>query len=153
MSRIPVSLASLAFALLASGCLDSSGPGQAVPIEETTFASVLGVDLTQSTKTPNGVYYRDLTVGAGATVVNGNFIDVAYTGWLSSGYQFESNVYSFRLGTGNAIAGWHDGIQGMRLGGVRQIIIPPHMAYGATGSGPIPGNAVIVFRVEIVGAQ
>ncbi|MGK2962490.1 MAG: FKBP-type peptidyl-prolyl cis-trans isomerase, partial [Gemmatimonadaceae bacterium] len=121
MSRIPASLASVALVLLVSGCLDSSGPGQAVPIEETIFASALGVDLTQSTKTSNGVYYRDITVGTGAAVVNGNFIDVGYTGWLSSGYQFETNVYSFTLGTGNAIAGWHDGIQGMRVGGVRQL--------------------------------
>jgi FKBP-type peptidyl-prolyl cis-trans isomerase len=153
MNRLRFSLASIALLFLASGCLDSAGPGQAVPIEETTFASALGVNLAQSTKTSNGVYYRDITVGTGAAVVNGNFIDVGYTGWLSSGFQFETNVYSFTLGTGNAIAGWHDGIQGMRVGGVRQIIIPPHMAYGASGSGPIPGNAVIVFRVEILGAR
>lgn len=153
MSRFKVSLASIALLVLVSGCLDSSGPGQAIPIEETTFASALGVNLAQSTKTQNGVYYRDITVGSGASVTNGNTLDVGYTGWLSSGFQFESNTYSFILGTGNVIPGWHDGMQGMRVGGVRQIIIPPHMAYGAMGSGPIPGNAVIVFRVEILGAR
>jgi len=153
MRRTSVLYCLSAIVLLVAGCLDSSGPGQAIPIEETSFASALGVNLAQSTKTANGVYYRDIAVGTGAAVVNGNFIDVGYTGWLSSGYQFESNVYSFTLGTGNAIAGWHDGIQGMRVGGVRQIIIPPHMAYGAGGSGPIPGNAVIVFRVEILGSR
>ena len=154
------SLASLSVAttLIFAGCLDSSGPGAVVPIEETNFASTLGVDLSKSTRTANGVYYRDLVVGTGAVVANGQTLDVKYTGWLSSGFQFDSNAndtapYSFVLGTGNVITGWHDGLQGARVGTTRQLIIPSSMAYGPGGNGPIPGNAVTVFNVAIVGAR
>jgi FKBP-type peptidyl-prolyl cis-trans isomerase len=157
LRRAFVSL-TIAATLVFAGCLESSGPGAAVPIEETNFASSLDVNLSQSTRTTNGVYYRDLVVGTGAVVANGQTLDVKYTGWLSSGFQFDSNVtdgtpYSFVLGTGNVIAGWHDGLQGARVGTTRQLIIPASMAYGPGGNGPIPGNAVIVFKVEIVGAR
>ena len=141
-----------------AGCLESSGPGEAVPIEETTFASSLNVNLNASTKTVNGMYYRDLTVGTGAAVSNGQSLDVRYTGWLSSGFQFDSNIgeplpYTFTLGTGNVIQGWHEGLQGARVGTRRQLIIPAYLGYGPGGNGPIPGNAVIVFVVEIVAAR
>jgi FKBP-type peptidyl-prolyl cis-trans isomerase len=157
LRRVCASL-TVAATLVFAGCLESSGPGDAVPIEDTNFASSLDVNLSQSTRTTNGVYYRDLVVGTGAVVANGQTLDVKYTGWLSSGFQFDSNVnegtpYSFVLGTGNVIAGWHDGLQGARVGTTRQLIIPASMAYGPGGNGPIPGNAVIVFRVEIVGAR
>jgi FKBP-type peptidyl-prolyl cis-trans isomerase len=157
MIRRAFVLSALSLAVL-TGCLDSSGPGEAVPIEETNFASSLGVDLTQSTKTTNGMYYRDLTVGTGAVVANGQTLDVKYSGWLSSGFQFDSNIgealpFSFVLGTGNVIQGWHEGLQGARVGTTRQLIIPAYLAYGPGGYGPIPGNAVIVFRVEIVAAR
>ncbi len=128
-----------------------------VPIEQTEFNASLGVNLAASTKTANGVYYRDISVGSGAVVANGQAIRARYTGWLSNGVQFDTNVTTagfgpFTLGTGNVIQGWHEGIQGMRVGGKRQLIIPASMGYGATGSGPIPGNAVIVFNIEIVSA-
>lgn len=148
----------LSIAFIASGCLDSTQPGDPVPIEETSFASSLGVNLSQSTKTANGMYYRDIVVGTGAAVANGQTLDVRYTGWLSSGFQFDSNIgeplpFSFVLGTGNVIQGWHEGLQGARVGTQRQLIIPASLAYGPGGFGPIPGNAVIVFNVEIVGAR
>jgi len=157
---IPTKLAAVGLfsIFIFAGCLDSSAPGEVVPIEETNFASALGVDLSKSTRTPNGVYYRDLVVGTGAVVTNGQTLDVRYTGWLSSGFQFDSNSseaapYAFVLGTGNVISGWHDGLQGARVGTTRQLIIPSSMAYGPGGNGPIPGNAVIVFNIEIVGAR
>ena len=158
MIRRVFALAALSIVFVAGGCLDSTTPGAAVPIEETNFASSLGVDLTQSTKTANGMYYRDLTVGAGAVVANGQTLDVRYSGWLSSGFQFDTNVgdalpFSFVLGTGNVIQGWHEGLQGARVGTTRQLIIPAYLAYGPGGYGPIPGNAVIVFRVEILAAR
>lgn len=142
----------------ATACtVDSTAP-RIVPIEETSFASALGVNLSTSTKTANGVYYRDITVGTGGIAVNGQTLNVRYTGWLSNGAQFDSNVggtspYPFVLGTGNVIAGWHDGLQGVRVGGKRQLIIPAALGYGPYGNGPIPGNAVIVFNVEVISAQ
>ena len=158
MLRRFTKIASLSMVLVVAGCLESSGPGQAISIEDTNFASSLNVDLNASTKTVNGMYYRDLTVGTGAVVANGQTLDVRYTGWLSSGFQFETNVndplpFPFTLGTGNVIQGWHEGLQGARVGTRRQLIIPAYLAYGPGGNGPIPGNAVIVFVVEIVAAR
>lgn len=143
---------------LAAGCVESSGPGDAIPIENTSFASALGVNLAASTRTPNGMYYRDITVGTGAVVANGQTLEVKYTGWLSSGFQFDSNraeaaTFPFVLGTGNVIQGWHEGLQGVRVGGSRQLIIPATLAYGPGGYGPIPGNAVIVFTVDVVAVR
>ncbi len=149
----------LALSLVTISCLDAStGIPDEVPIEETVFASSLGVNLAASTRTTHGAYYRDLTVGTGALVADGQTLGVRYTGWLSNGQQFESNATTgapivFVLGDGDVIAGWEETIPGMRVGGRRQLIIPPALAYGPLGSGPIPGNAVIVFNVEIISAQ
>jgi peptidylprolyl isomerase len=144
--------------LIAAGCVDSIGPGAPVAIEETRFASALGVDLNASTKTANGAYYRDIAVGTGALVANGQSLDVRYTGWLSTGRQIDTNLndpapFTFTLGRLEVIPGWDDTIPGMRVGGRRQLIIPSHLGYGPYGAGPIPGNAVIVFTVEIVAAR
>jgi FKBP-type peptidyl-prolyl cis-trans isomerase len=142
-----------------SSCLSSTDAEtpRLIPIEQQEFNTSLGVNLAASTKTANGVYYRDITVGTGALVTSGQTLGVRYTGWLANGVQFDSNTsaagFPFVLGTGNVIAGWHDGIAGMRVGGKRQLIIPPSMAYGAYGNGPIPGNANIVFSVEVVSAN
>jgi len=135
-----------------------SGPEPAPSIEETSFAPSLGVDLAASTKTTGGLYYRDLSVGFGAVVTSGQQVQVHYTGWLANGSQFDSNVagqtpYSFHLGAGEVIQGWDLGVPGMRVGGQRQLIIPPALGYGAAGSDPIPGNAILVFKVEVVLAQ
>ena len=158
MLRKILASCALSITFVSAACLESSGPGQAVPIEETSFASSLGVDLQNSTRTANGMYYRDILVGPGAVVSNGQTLDVWYTGWLSSGFQFDSNVgeslpLPFVLGNDNVIQGWHEGFQGMRVGGKRQLIIPATLGYGPQGFGPIPGNAVIVFNVEVASAR
>jgi peptidylprolyl isomerase len=158
MLRRLISLSLVVTAFSIAGGLDSSGPGTVIPIEETSFASALGVNLSQSTRTAAGVYYRDISVGTGPVVANGQTLRVRYTGWLSSGLMFETNTtqpqpFPFVLGVDNVIAGWHDGLQGVRVGGKRQLIIPASMAYGSQGSGPIPGNAVIVFNIEVETAQ
>lgn len=126
-------------------------------IEATTFAPSLGVDLAASTKTPSGVYYRDVTVGTGATVVSGQQISVRYTGWLANGTQFDSNVNGsplvFRIGTGYVIDGWDLGIPGMKVGGRRQLIIPSVLGYGPGGNTGIPSNSILVFIVDVLSAQ
>ena len=124
-------------------------------IEDTTFAAGLGVNLAASTKTASGLYYRDITVGTGATAVAGKTIAVHYTGALTNGTIFDANgttatPFSFVLGQGQVIAGWDEGVVGMQVGGSRQLIIPPALGYGAGGSGPIPGNAILVFTVIMV---
>jgi FKBP-type peptidyl-prolyl cis-trans isomerase len=126
-------------------------------IATTTFAASLGVDLTASTKLPSGVYYRDLVVGTGIVVASGQQLSVRYTGWFPNGTQFDSNAntnpYSFVLGTRAVIDGWDNGLPGMKVGGKRQLIIPPSQAYGAAGRSGIPGNSILVFTVDVLGAQ
>jgi FKBP-type peptidyl-prolyl cis-trans isomerase FkpA len=103
----------------------------------------------------------DLRAGTGATAAVGQAISVNYTGWLYSntaaenkGTQFDTSagrgVYRFTLGAGSVIRGWDQGIPGMRVGGLRRIVIPPELAYGSGGSGPIPPNATLLFEVELV---
>lgn len=112
-------------------------------------------------KTESGLQYADTKVGSGRTAGPGNFVSVHYTGWLKSRYtglgkQFDTSrdtnqPFQFVLGTGNVIAGWDEGVQGMQVGGVRKLIVPPALGYGAHGAGAsIPPNATLVFEVELL---
>ncbi len=99
-------------------------------------------------------------VGTGTPAVNGTQITVAYTGWLhdssrpdAKGAQFESNTFTFRLGTGQVIRGWDQGVVGMRIGGQRRLVIPPELAYGNTQRPPIPANATLVFDITLNNVQ
>jgi FKBP-type peptidyl-prolyl cis-trans isomerase FkpA len=149
-------IAALMLPFVAACSVDSTGSGSG-NVETTDFASSLGVNLAASTKTADGLYYRDISVGTGALVVAGNTVNARYDGYISSGTLFQSNQttgVTFVLGTGQVIAGWDEGIVGMKVGGKRQLIIPSSLAYGPYGNGTtIPGNAVIVFNVEVVSAQ
>jgi FKBP-type peptidyl-prolyl cis-trans isomerase FkpA len=129
------------------------GSAPAVPIESTVFAQNLGVSLPDSTKLPSGMYIRDAVVGAGAEAKAGRGVTMKYSGWLADGTAFDANQNEgirFVLGSGQVIAGWDQGIVGMKVGGTRQLIIPPQLAYGSEGRGPIPSNAVLVFSVTMV---
>jgi FKBP-type peptidyl-prolyl cis-trans isomerase FkpA len=106
----------------------------------------------------------ELRVGTGLTATVGRIVTVHYTGWLfdaarpeSKGTQFETSVgaspYAFVLGYGQVIPGWDIGVNGMRVGGLRRLTIPPELAYGAQGAGPIPPNATLIFEVELVAVQ
>ena len=142
----------LAFLLAACAGIDA-----APTIEGTTFADSLGVNLAASTKTVDGMYYRDLTAGSGAAVAAGQTLSVHYTGWLVNGTQFDSNTglaaFSFKLGAGQVIPGWDEGMSGVRVGSTRQLIIPPALAYGPYQYGPIPPNSILVFTVQVDSAQ
>lgn len=137
-----------ALPLLLASCGESSSTITTVPVESTNFAPSLGVNLASSTKTASGLYYRDVRVGTGATIVSGQRLNVKYVGSLANGTQFDAGTYSFTI-PGNVIPGWNEGLMGMKVGGSRQLIIPPSLGYGAQGSPPvIPPNAVLVFTVE-----
>jgi FKBP-type peptidyl-prolyl cis-trans isomerase FkpA len=130
--------------------------GAGAKIEETTFAEKLNVDLGASTKLPSGMYIRDTPAGSGAEAKKGALVTVRYTGWLANGRQFDSNLvngFQFSLGAGEVISGWDLGVEGMKVGGTRQLIIPPNLAYGASGNGPIPGDSVLVFLVTVVNTR
>src|SRR5574341_1923700 len=134
------------FALLAlslAGCGGDSGGG--------------GTPTAPSANVPFST--TDLRVGTGAEATNGRTVRVNYSGWLYSttaaenkGSLFDSSAgrapFDFVLGTGNVIQGWHRGVLGMRVGGLRRLVIPPDLAYGAAGRAPsIPGNATLLFEV------
>lgn len=132
-----------------------------IPIEQTTFASALNVNLAASTKTSTGLYFRDLTVGTDTAAVRANsLVSTYYSGYLANGTKFgellsPSTPFSFTVGAtpSQVIKGWDEGLVGMKKGGTRQLIIPPELGYGINGSGPVPPNAVLVFTVQLVGVQ
>ncbi len=150
----------LVLALPLAGCGGDDATTAPTPtftsIEATTFAPSLGVDVTASgwTKTATGLWYRTLASApaTAATVANGQRVSVRYTGWLANGTQFESSTYTFNVGRGEVIAGWDQGIVGMRIGERRQLVIPPALGYGSRDYGPIPGSSVLVFNVEVLAA-
>jgi FKBP-type peptidyl-prolyl cis-trans isomerase len=102
----------------------------------------------------SGLRYQDLKLGEGEVAQNGDVVLVHYTGWLKDGTQFDSSIgkepYRFRIGQRGTIAGWSDGIPGMKVGGKRKLMIPPELGYGEEGNPPIPPNAELVFDVELV---
>ncbi len=103
-----------------------------------------------------GLKYTDLKVGDGDIAEDGLLATVHYTGWLTDGTKFDSSVdrgqpFQFRIGAHNVIAGWDQGVKGMRIGGKRHLTIPPDMGYGANGYPPtIPANATLVFDIELL---
>lgn len=104
-----------------------------------------------------GLIAQDIVVGTGATAVAGDTLVVNYVGQLEDGTTFDSTQgrqpFTFVLGTGGVIAGWEQGLVGMQAGGRRLLIIPAYLGYGASGYGPIPPNATLIFEVELVGIQ
>ena len=106
--------------------------------------------------TASGLIYEEITVGAGAAAASGQRVTVHYTGWLTNGTQFDSSKdrndpFEFHLGQGQVIAGWDEGVAGMKVGGARKLTIPPALGYGARGAGGvIPPNATLVFEVELL---
>lgn len=155
-----LSVALLSLAACSKPSSQSSPPAASTPsglanplIEAATFGPSLKVDLNASTKSASGLYYRDVVVGTGAVAAAGQQVSVNYVGSFIDGTQFEANTYSFRLGARTVIPGWDEGILGMRVGGKRQLIIPPDLAYGPDGSGKIPPNTILVFTVELIGVQ
>lgn len=109
--------------------------------------------------TESGLKYHDFVEGTGATPQPGQTVQVDYTGWLQGGRKFDSSLdraepLEFPVGTGTVIAGWDEGLLSMQVGGKRQLLIPPDIAYGAKGRPPvIPPNATLVFDVELVGVK
>jgi FKBP-type peptidyl-prolyl cis-trans isomerase len=107
-------------------------------------------------KTASGLQYWDIKVGTGQVAKDGDHVKVHYTGWLTSGKKFDSSVdahqpFELTLGKGEVIKGWDEGIAGMKVGGKRQLRIPPDLAYGAQGyPGAIPPNATLIFDVQLL---
>lgn len=111
------------------------------------------------TKTlPDGLEYWDIKTGTGREAMPGDKATVNYTGWLTNGKEFDSSIgkqpFQFNLGAGEVIKGWDEGVAGMKIGGKRQLRIPPQLGYGARGAGGvIPPNATLIFDVELLGVK
>ena len=110
-------------------------------------------------KTGTGLRYVDLAVGTGRSPAQGQTVTVHYTGWLTNGTKFDSSVdrgspFQFKIGVGEVISGWDEGVASMKVGGKRKLIIPSNLAYGARGAGgAIPPNSTLVFEVELLDVQ
>ena len=110
----------------------------------------------EGTKTATGLQYWDIKVGTGTEARSGQHVKVDYTGWLTSGKKFDSSVgtgkpYEFLIGANQVIKGWDEGVAGMKVGGKRQLHIPPDLAYGKAGyPGAIPPDAALIFDVVLV---
>ena len=118
----------------------------------------------QVTEVPDGLKYTDTKIGDGASAKAGNKVSVNYTGWLyengAKGKKFDSSLdrgqpFQFTLGAKQVIAGWDEGVAGMKVGGKRTLIIPPELGYGARGAGggAIPPNATLIFDVDLLQVQ
>lgn len=145
----------LAFAAVTS-CTPEAPVAPATDIEHTTFATSLGVDLTRMTKTASGLYYQDGPVGTGTTVASGVHVTVHYTLYLTNGAVVQTSVggapFVFTVGTTprQVIAGFDEGMIGMKVGGTRKLVIPPNLGYGSVQYNNIPPNSVLIFSVQLI---
>jgi FKBP-type peptidyl-prolyl cis-trans isomerase len=132
--------------LVASVLLAQTKPNTSAPTKVTG----------DGVKTADGLQYWDIKVGAGTEAKNGSHVKVHYTGWLTSGKKFDSSVdagtpFDFTIGKGEVIKGWEEGVAGMKVGGKRQLRIPPALAYGERGyPGAIPANATLIFDIQLL---
>ena len=142
----------LAITLLAVAGLAQTAPAKKAPAMPVGPTKVTGAP----TKTASGLEYWDIKVGTGAVAQTGHHIKVDYTGWLTNGKKFDSSVgtgkpFELLLGGGQVIKGWDEGIVGMKVGGKRQLRIPPDLAYGPKGyPGVIPPDATLIFDVRLL---
>ncbi len=152
----PVKFVAAIFVAFLTAC--ASGGGSALPsrpIESIPFAASLNIDLAKMTKTPSGLYYRDLDEGTGPIIRGKVDLKVHYTGWLTNGVKFDGNSsedppLTVPFGRGRVLKGWDEGLLGMRVGGRRQLIVPPSLGYGSDKAGLIPPDATLVFDVRVL---
>lgn len=153
--------------VLLAACGDATPGGSAVqalrapPIPEEAMAPEmvdyhpdLGITISEMMLHPSGVLWADDSVGTGDSLDVDMTAVVRYTGWFTDGTEFDGNrtgsPFSFRVGAGEVIDAWDVGVIGMRVGGKRKLVIPPEMGYGAEGFSIIPGNAILVFEIELL---
>jgi FKBP-type peptidyl-prolyl cis-trans isomerase len=152
----PATPAASATAPAAAAPAPAPAPAEAAPAE--TAQAEPAAAQPETVTTPSGLQYQILQAGSGAEAQTGQTVTVNYTGWLTDGTKFDSSFdhgqpFQFPLGEHQVIAGWDEGVTGMRIGEKRKLIVPPDLGYGAGGVGPIPGNATLVFEVELLDAK
>jgi len=140
------------------GCQDATDSRIIEAIEAVEFTILKqGIRMTQMTD--SGLKFEDTTVGQGGVAGKGQTVSVHYTGWLENGTKFDSSKdrnepFEFKLGAGQVIRGWDEGVAGMKVGGVRRLTIPPQLGYGDRGAGGvIPPKATLIFEVELLATR
>ena len=122
--------------------------------ESISFADTLAVDLSAMERTPVGLYFEDLTQGDGATARGNSLVSLHYIGYLPDGTIFDASVggepFQFRLGASEVIRGWNLGVPGMRVGGIRRLVIRPDLAYRGRSVGSVPPNTTLVFDMKLL---
>lgn len=128
-----------------------------VPADPTqlSYAPELDIDFARMTQTPSGLWYEDLQVGEGEAPIAGDSVFVLYSGWLVDGTLFDSvtdpdDALYFVYLVDSIIAGFAEGVGGMREGGIRKLVVPPHLGYGSQPRGPIPAYSTLVFQVTLL---
>lgn len=128
-------------------------PAATTPVGADTFAMPTNLQTT-----PSGLQYVVDQPGTGPKPQTGQTVKVHYTGWLTDGTKFDSSrdrgePFDFIIGQGNVIKGWDEGVADMQVGEKRTLVIPPALGYGERANGPIPANATLVFKVELLGVS
>jgi len=157
--RLLALLSPLAFTACLSGT-ETQPSNQGTPIDCETLATGLTAAEPTLTTTASGLKFRDQTVGTGPAAALGATVRIHYSGCLTSGVKFDENndadprgPLQFVVGDTTIIDGFNEGIVGQKVGGRRQLVIPPELGYGAQANGPIPPNSTLVFTIDLVAAQ
>jgi len=156
---VALSVIAVLVVVATSGCARTPAEDTEAPPSEAGQVSTPPGNDTQQPPSADDVtelVIEDITVGTGAEAKAGDTVTVHYTGWLTDGTKFDSSLdfgqpFQFALGQGQVIAGWDQGVAGMKVGGQRRLTIPPDLGYGAAGAGGvIPPNATLIFEVELL---
>jgi FKBP-type peptidyl-prolyl cis-trans isomerase len=144
----------LCIAVAMTAMVACNEPTRVVTVEETEFNPVLNINLVGMTKTSSGLYYTDLVMGSGPPATFGAQASMYYQVNLSTGVKVDeakapATPLTFIVGYGQVIAGMDEGVTGMSVGGIRQLIVPPSLGYGNVQHGRVPPNSVLVFTVEL----
>lgn len=152
-------LAVLSLTAIACGGDDDDASGGDPTPAATSGADEMPIPypFEDATVTETGLEYVDIEVGDGDEAATGNRVSAHYTGTLLSGEVFDSSEgrdpFTFTIGMDNVIQGWHEGLVGMRVGGVRHLYIPAELAYGDRANGPIPANSPLLFKIQLLGIE
>lgn len=155
VGRTTLVVLAIAAAVAACGGSSSTEPEPEIDVRDVEFAPELGVNLGEMTRHSSGLYFQDLTTGEGTEARPINFLEVHYMSWLSDGTLVDDTraagqPFDFLLGVGEVIPGWDLGLVGARAGGTRRLILPPQLAYGSLGRGPVPPLSTLVFDIEVL---
>ena len=132
-------------ALLVGACDSGTEPLRLERIEDVTFDASLEVNLAEMTRTDSGLYYQDIVEGEGALAESGAQVNVRYLLRYRNGFTQDEGEFPFTLDSGASIAGFNEGVKGMRVGGERKLVVPPELGYNQPGP-----NGILIFDIELL---